>query len=294
MFVSISSGDPHTNGQSLTADINYAGGWANARGATEAVVARCRAAGVFFRQGTAAELITEGRKVRGVTTAENGDRVTADFTIACMGSWTPTLLPELKDECLPTGQVVATIQLTPEEHERYREVPVTRMIDNGFYIFPPNKDGIVKMAIHQKGYLNPQDGLPSVPRTHLTRGYEYQRVPENARRMLLHGLKRVYPELAAKPWLASRLCWYSDRPSGDWLIDYHPGYEGLFIAAGCAGHAFKFMPILGRLIVQSVEGALPKELKDVWAYHHQVADRKDASRDWAVHYRLDSANVSRL
>lgn len=232
--------------------------------------------------------------MRGVTTAENGDRFTADFTIACMGSWTPTLFPELKDECLPTGQVAATIQLTPEEHERYRDVPVTRMIDNGFYIFPPNKEGIVKMAIHQKGYLNPQDGLPSVPRTHLTRGYEYQRVPENARRMLLHGLKRVYPELAAKPWLASRLCWYSDRPSGDWLIDHHPGYDGLFIAAGCAGHAFKFMPILGRLINQSIEGTLPKDLKDIWAYHHQVEGRKDASRDWAVHYRLDSANVSRL
>lgn len=219
-------------------DINYAGGWADARGATEAVVARCRAAGVQFRAGAAAQLILEGHRAVGVITAENADRVTADFVIACMGSWTPTLLPELKEECLPTGQVAATIQLTPDEAARYAAVPVTRMIDNGFYIFPPTKEGIVKFAIHQKGYINPQGEFPSLPRTHLSRGYKHQRVPETARRALLHGLTRVFPELAAKPWVMSRLCWYSDRPSGDWLIDYHPAYDGLFVAAGCAGHAF--------------------------------------------------------
>lgn len=33
-------------------------------------------------------------------------------------------------------------------------------------------------------------------------------------------------------------CRYSDRPSGDWLIDYHPAHPSLFVAAGCCGHAF--------------------------------------------------------
>jgi sarcosine oxidase/L-pipecolate oxidase len=191
--------------------------------------------------------------------------------------------------------VVGAIQLTPEELKRYKDVPVTRMIDNGFYIFPPTSQGVVKFAIHQKGYLNPRDGLSSVPRTALTRGYENQRVPENAHKALLAGLKRVYPELAAKEWLTSRLCWYSDRPSGDWLIDYHPAYKNLFIAAGCCGHAFKFLPILGRLIVQGINRQLPTELADVWAFHHRVEGRKDESRSFSVYHRLDvPANVSRL
>lgn len=223
----------------LTIDINYAGGWANARGATEAVVARARAAGVQFRAGTAKELLFDNAdKVLGVVTAENGDCVVADFTILCCGSWTPTLLPDLKEECLPTGQVVGTIQLTAEELARYKDVPATRMVDNGFYIFPPTAEGIVKFAIHQKGYLNPQDGFPSLPRTTLTRGFENQRVPDSAKEALLIGLRRVYPELAAKEWLTSRICWYSDRPSGDFLIDYHPTHKSLFVAAGCCGHAF--------------------------------------------------------
>lgn len=206
-----------------------------------------------------------------------------------MGAWTPLLVPELKNDCLPTGQVVGAIQLTPEEHKWYKDVPVTRMIDNGFYIFPPTADGIIKFAIHQKGYLNPQDGYPSLPRTTLTRGFENQRVPETARQHLMTGLKRVYPELAKKEWLTSRICWYSDRPSGDWIMDYHPSYKGLFVAAGCCGHAFKFLPILGKLIVQSINRELPKELADIWAFQHRVEGRKDESRNFSQYHRLNAA-----
>ena len=125
---------------SLTrADINEAGGWANALGAVTDTVSRLRAAGVKFVGGGAKELIygnKDGRlDVTGVRTG-SGDEYTADLVIACMGSWTPTLLPELGSELLPTGQVLATIQLTPQELSRYKDVPVTRTIDNGFYIFP--------------------------------------------------------------------------------------------------------------------------------------------------------------
>lgn len=119
-------------------DFNEAGGWANARGATEDAVAKCRAAGVQFRAGTAKELIIDERtnKVTGVATAEAGDRHIADKVVLCMGAWTPTLVPELQDECLPTGQAVAFIQLTPEEYERYKAAPATWVGDIGFYIFP--------------------------------------------------------------------------------------------------------------------------------------------------------------
>jgi sarcosine oxidase/L-pipecolate oxidase len=74
-------------------------------------------------------------------------------------------------------------------------------------ISQPTDNGVIKFAIHQKGYLNPVGKLPSVPRTALSPGYENQNVPADAVAALKAGLGRVYPELATKQWLGSRICW---------------------------------------------------------------------------------------
>ena len=93
---------------------------------------------------------------------------------------------------------------------------------------------------------------------------------------------------------------YSDRPSGDWLLDYHESYPSLFVAAGGSGHAFskssasfikglipaliqqtgiaEFMPVMGDLIVSSLTRSWPKEHSDIWSYHHRIPGRKDGSR----------------
>lgn len=131
--------------------VNQAGGWAYSRGATEAAISRCRTVGVTFKAGTAKHLIIdqEKKRVLGVET-ESGEQHFGDKVIVACGAWTPTLVPELKVECLPTGQVAGMIQLTNEEYERYKDVPVTRLIDNGFYIFP------VSNHVLQSGYPDRQ------------------------------------------------------------------------------------------------------------------------------------------
>lgn len=73
----------------------------------------------------------------------------------------------------------------------------------------PNKDRIVKFAIHDRGWLAPAPhlGLPSIPRTTLSVGFEQQQVPPAASRALREGLRRVYPRLAEKDFMETRLCW---------------------------------------------------------------------------------------
>ena len=137
-------------------------------------------------------------------------------------------------------------------------------------------------------------------------------MPEEARLALKAGLSRVYPELASKPWKMSRICWYSDRPSGDWLIDYHEKYPSLFVAAGCCGHAFsefgrsggevsslttftEYMPLLGDLILDGIEGRWPEEQRNIWAFRHRVPGRRDESRGISVLKVLPEAPIqSRL
>lgn len=68
---------------------------------------------------------------------------------------------------------------------------------------------MVKFAIHDGGWLDPDPecSLPSHPRTALTVGCERQEVPASAKEALKKGLRRVYPKLAGKEWIGSRLCW---------------------------------------------------------------------------------------
>ena len=49
-------------------------------------------------------------------------------------------------------------------------------------------------------------------------------------------------------------------------MDYHPDLQGLFLATGGSGHAFKFLPILGEKVVEALEGRLEEDLKASWTW----------------------------
>jgi sarcosine oxidase / L-pipecolate oxidase len=57
-----------------------------------------------------------------------------------------------------------------------------------------------------------------------------------------------------------------DRPDGNLLIDYYPPHDGLFIATGGSGHAFKFFPVIGEKVLAAIERRLEPELKDLWGW----------------------------
>ena len=72
----------------------------------------------------------------------------------------------------------------------------------------PNADNIVKMAIHDNGYLyKPAADTPSTPRTSLSDGQDGLRIPKQVLKRLRDELRRIYPELADKPFSGTRLCW---------------------------------------------------------------------------------------
>lgn len=212
-----------------------------------------------------------GKRVAKGVKLKDGTVLEADLVIICTGAWTPSLFPSpslgISHLLQASGQSVAKIQLTKDEAERQSKFPVIFDLSTGFYTFPPNPEGIVKVAIHGLGYINPDANGISTPRTVLTPGAEDGFVPKEMAADLRAGLKTMFPELAKKDFfgcvscralLASktlvrrvsntlsslaccrtRLCWYTDSPSGEWLIDYQPDIEGLLFATGGCGHAFK-------------------------------------------------------
>ena len=100
----------------------------------------------------------------------------------------------------------------------------------------------------------------------LTPGAEKGYIPKEMVDDLRAGTKDFFPKLGEKDFFGTRLCWYTDSPSGEWLIDYQPDIEGLLFATGGCGHAFKFLPTIGNFVLARHLGTLPPDLASMWAF----------------------------
>lgn len=58
----------------------------------------------------------------------------------------------------------------------------------------------------------------------------------------------------------------ADTPDLHFLIDHHPNHPGLHLAVGGSAHGFKMMPVVGKYIVESLEGVLNEEAKTKWRW----------------------------
>jgi len=221
---------------------NPAAGWAESANVVQWLLDRARRAGVVLREGESMQaLLTSGSRVEGIRT-ESGNQLRADAVIVAAGAWTPTLLPWMNAAVRCVGQPVYYLQ--PDHPERYvaeRFPPWAADIANtGWYGFPVQRDGTLKIANHGTG-------IPANPVTDTV-------VPAEMDSALTGFLERTFPDLADTPIKSRRLCFYCDSWDGDFWIDRDPDHEGLFVATGGSGHGFKFAPVMGKLIADRFEG----------------------------------------
>ncbi|KAH8919391.1 FAD dependent oxidoreductase [Atractiella rhizophila] len=247
-----------------TAYLNPVGGWADASGAMQHIYELVRGEGVRFEVAIVREISTlEGKvSVDGLQRRLEDD----ELVILSAGSWSSSLFPALLEEkkAVSTAQVIGTISLTPEEVERYSKNPVYLSFDNGFYAFPPTKSGEVKFAIHGEGFVTKEKKRPVREEEMGTLGKD--RLTEDGRKTLKTAMETVFPDFKGREWSGERLCWYMDAEDEDWIISYSPKSPNLFIATGDSGHAFKFLPILGELVLSALKGELEEEQKELWAW----------------------------
>ncbi|KZT39288.1 FAD dependent oxidoreductase [Sistotremastrum suecicum HHB10207 ss-3] len=297
--------------------IAHTAGWAAAANGIKTLMSHVSALGAEIRAGVkvtgfsyAESESTESREVRGVKVEGDSD-IEADWIIVASGSWTASSFASsfptsssselakvgLGKKLLATGQCLATIQLSPSEAETYRNFPVILDWSSGFYVFPPNEDNVVKAAIHAAGYINPQSlsNTSDVISTPVTLDSEpnssHLRIPAQASALLREHLRSVYPQLADKEWLGTRVCWYTDTPDGNWIIDYVPGSHNVLFATGGSGHAYKFLPIIGSIVQKRLEGTLEDELADKFSFTRDFSG-KDLSREGQEPALLDFSSLS--
>jgi sarcosine oxidase/L-pipecolate oxidase len=217
-------------------------------------------------------------RITGVKTAD-GKVHAAALTILACGGWTPGLLPSLDNLCETTAGSVFIFQLPPEsalwEKFALENFPtwtykVRDGASGGLYGFARDPTGIVKIGYRGTKYTNPQtqpDGkVRSVPITRYT-SESLKELPGTAVDVVGKFVDEFLPELR-RCEMMSRLCWYTDSYDNHFVIDFVPGTEGLMVATGGSGHGFKFLPNLGKYVVDRIEGDKSGLLK-LWQWREK-------------------------
>jgi len=217
--------------------------------------------------GNFKELVEKDGKVIGLKTYD-GITHNADLVIVAAGSWTPSLIGESDQLLEATGGSVLTIKLPKERTDLWEKYSASNFpvwswklsgyvhsgtCNGGIYGFPRTSDGLIKIGFRgakwtNYTFTNEKGRAISYPKT------DVESMPTPAMDAIQGFLKENMPELLNFPIHYIKLCWYTDSVDNNFLIDYVPGKRGLIVASGGSGHAFKFLPELGRHVVDVVEG----------------------------------------
>jgi glycine/D-amino acid oxidase-like deaminating enzyme len=247
---------------------NPKAGWAESGRVVAAMAAEAKGSGVAVREGAGfSRLLERGSAVAGILTSD-GETIAADLVLIAAGAWTPKLLPELAEVMWPVAQPV--FHLAPKDPKRWRppRFPVwaAAIASTGWYGFPANPSGILKLANHGPG----RRVDPDAPRA----------IEPGDEARLRSFLRGSLPDLADAPLAAAKTCLYCDSFDGDFFIGRSPSRPGLAVAAGDSGHGFKFAPVLGAIIADAIEQK-PSRETERFAWRAPSARRAEDAR-WGL------------
>ena len=209
------------------------GGYLLAEPAIDALIALAQTAGAEIRTGETVRAIEpRGGGVR--VTTQRGV-IDAGSAIVTAGPWVKTLLPDFPAPLRVTRQVLGWFE--PLQRSAFANFPVF-LIESRHgihYGFPPDADGLVKVAKHHHGdeTVDPET---------------YDRTVSAADENLIRAALAEHLPDANGPLAAAKTCLYTMTPDGDFVLDRVPGAPQIVVASPCSGHGFKFAPVIGEIL----------------------------------------------
>ncbi|KAL4872133.1 hypothetical protein BDV12DRAFT_193925 [Aspergillus spectabilis] len=247
-------------------------------GALQLMMEEAIGLGVRYVAGEARRIVFREGKVQGVE-IERGSVLRAEKILLATGAWTSKLMAPLEDELdIPdververqvsaAGVCVAHFQLSEEEKEVYSELPVLVYGGQG-EVIPPTSSGILKFTSTTsfKNTIRTASGheisTPVEDQSHAPRGLQEDALSAVRARLpqfLDNGRKPDY----------YRLCWDSISSSQHPLVTKHPDprLRNLYFAVGGSFHFYKFLPIIGKNVANTLDGAGNGAEKDkAWSW----------------------------
>jgi sarcosine oxidase len=172
----------------------------------------------------------------------------ADHLVITAGPWAPQLLREMNLPLSVTRQVVYRFEpIGSVEFFRrdrmpiyIREMATDQPMLYGFPLTGPDSEG-VKVGLHGSNEFCTPDTVDREIR------------PEDER-VIRERLAEALPLLAGR-LLHAETCLYTMTPDEHFVIDKHPEFSQVTLAAGFSGHGFKFASVLGEALAElAVDG----------------------------------------
>ncbi len=217
-------------------------GFLFARRAVAAVARSVVAAGGRFGLASVRPGRVDGERLIDVQ-AEDGTRLAAEqFVFAC-GPWLPRLFPDVVGDLIRVTKQDVFFVGPPGGDGRFAAewTPAWVDYDAAFYGIPAADGRGFKLAPDRYGPIfDPSSGDRMVD-------------PESAR-LARRYLSRRFPDLAAQPFVETRVCQYESTPDTHFLIDRHPAWSNVLLVGGGSGHGFKHGPAIGEAVVARLDG----------------------------------------
>ena len=247
---------------------DFEAGYAESGRVVATLIARVRSLGVELRENTKFQALDEtAGRVKGIV-LETGERLSADAVVMAVGAWMPYTLAFTRNFFRASAQPVFHLKPAQPEFFTPQHFPIfgADISTTGYYGFPLNRDGVVKIANHGPG----REMSPDSPERAVTKE------EESTMRQFLAG---SFPTLADAPIVYTRICLYCDTHDGHFWIARDPERTDLVIATGDCGHGFKFAPVLGGIIADAVEEkSNPLLEKFRWRPEVKAGVAKEAAR----------------
>jgi monomeric sarcosine oxidase len=231
-------------------------GFLRATACVEAISRLALEAGVVFAIGQETQAIEPSGLGLAVTSGQNtyyGTQV-----VVATGGWSNRLLPELGQALWQCQQGLLYVRGVPHEFGRPAFVPFS-CLDEGYYGFPSEPAVGLKVAQHS---LNEPIKDPDFDRSTLPPGF-------------LEGVSRfLRDELGldvARYGVTHDSCMYNLSHSGDFLLDFHPRLPGVFLATAGSGHGFKFGPLIGKIVMDRLDGQSSDRWDERFSYESFIS-----------------------
>ena len=180
----------------------------------------------------------------GVRVRTDAAEYRASRLVITAGPWAAQLVPALERLAIPERQVLVWTEPRRPEYFAMDAFPIFNMEaeEGRFYGFPVY--GVPGFKLGKYHHRREQADPDRVDR---------EIHPEDEQ-VLREAIRRYFPD-ADGATLATKTCMFTNSPDEHFLLDVHPEWPQVSIAAGFSGHGFKFAPVIGEIMADyAMEG----------------------------------------
>jgi glycine/D-amino acid oxidase-like deaminating enzyme len=173
-------------------------------------------------------------------TLADGRSLPGDAVVVTAGAWATRLVPELRARVTPSRQLVAYLEPPDDLRPLWQSAPLLLDIDQdqGFYLVPPVLGSGLKVGDHRFTLRGEPD-----------RDREAGEAETRALAELCRPRLRDFERYRV---VAGKTCFYMVEPHERFLV---LARGRALVVSACSGHGFKFGPVIGARVAETIDGA---------------------------------------